>query len=188
MRDGMSYGGIILQPKYVATQEEKMMKNLCLTVRQNNTGPLLTRRHFCERWCLVSAGHSDSGWWECTIPAKNYPNSGHGTRATIYPCHQQRRTALDCYPESKNSWGKQKQKLAQLPLLSKLLLLLASLSALIFVGSALFLHYQKKVSARTAHNQELVQAIQDKKDAADASVLYGDSKKRSLFSKRLEHY
>ncbi len=178
MRDGMSYGGIILQPKYVATQEEKNDEE---SVPNSAPKQYRTTAHapsFLRALVLGIGRTLGLGMVGVYHTSKKIIRiAGTGLVQLFILATNKGGQRSIVIQNLKNSWENKKQKLAQLPLLSKLLLLLASLSALIFVGSALFLHYQKKVSARTAHNQELVQAIQDKKDAADASVLYGDSKK-----------
>ncbi len=70
-----------------------------------------------------------------------------------------------------------KRYLLELPIMSKILLLLAALSAFGFLASALYIKHQKTVVIENERNQNLVQAVKDKKDAADASVIYGDSGK-----------
>jgi len=64
-----------------------------------------------------------------------------------------------------------------LPLISKLFFGAMVLSATVFFGSVSYLNVRATMIARQQAYQDLVQAIEDKRGAAQASVIYGDEAK-----------
>lgn len=74
----------------------------------------------------------------------------------------------------RHSWYVQKDKFETLPLLSKILLVLTLFLALVFLGSIATLKIKAAVATKNAVYNNTVQAIIDKKAAAEASIIYGD--------------
>jgi hypothetical protein len=65
----------------------------------------------------------------------------------------------------------------ELPLLSKILFLATILCAIIFMISVSTIRVQETKKQQATAYTEMVQSIRDKKDAADASIIYGDTEK-----------
>ena len=69
------------------------------------------------------------------------------------------------------------QSFTSLPLMSKILFIATIIFALIFVGSIVFLKVKESRDAAEQAYQNMLQAIVDKRDAAEASMIYGDDTK-----------
>ncbi len=67
------------------------------------------------------------------------------------------------------------RRLRGLPLLTKLLGILAIAAILFLSGSAGLLQIREKKMAETRRTAQIQEAIRDKKDAADARIIYGDT-------------
>lgn len=88
--------------------------------------------------------------------------------------------------ELKRAGAQKKEWFRQLPLMSKLLLGITIVSAFVFAGSMGFFQYaESQKAARTAYEHTL-SAIRDKKDAAEASMIYGDDTKAFTLLKEAE--
>ncbi len=74
----------------------------------------------------------------------------------------------------KNSVQRKKDFFKHLPLLSKILFFLACASLLIFIGSVLMSRINHAKTEQEAYYQRLVSNIEEKKNAAEASLLYND--------------
>ncbi|OGH76775.1 MAG: hypothetical protein A2301_00705 [Candidatus Magasanikbacteria bacterium RIFOXYB2_FULL_40_13] len=70
-----------------------------------------------------------------------------------------------------------KQYIKNLPIISKILFLLTLLLAVIFAGSIIYLNITKSIRQQQQDYINQTQAIEDKKTAAEASMIYGDDKK-----------
>ena len=70
-----------------------------------------------------------------------------------------------------------KRQLSALPLTSKFLLLLTVISGLLFMGSLSYFKIKEGIEAKRQAYTSILQAAQDKKDAADAGLVYGDTTK-----------
>lgn len=68
-----------------------------------------------------------------------------------------------------------KEYIRHLPLLSKILLSVVVLSFCVFLGSVSYLKMHKLQTAQNEQNNNLLTAIEDKKNAAEASLLYNDT-------------
>lgn len=72
-------------------------------------------------------------------------------------------------------WRETKKEIfARLPMLSKILLSLTVILALVFIGSISVYKIKKNIQAKRQAYQNQIQAITDKKNAAEASLVYGD--------------
>lgn len=72
-------------------------------------------------------------------------------------------------------WREQKkEEFGKLPLLSKLLLSLTVILAIIFIGSISVYKVRENLQAKRQAYQNQIQAVLDKKTAADAALVYGD--------------
>lgn len=74
-------------------------------------------------------------------------------------------------------WRSKMDFIRHLPLLSKILFSIALLSLIGFVGSAGYLRIEKKQQAVVQNNTNLMTAIEEKKNAAEASLLYNDTER-----------
>lgn len=84
-------------------------------------------------------------------------------------------------------WFDQKRRrFAELSIVSKILLCIAVLSAGVFVGSMGYLRYKAVREERMASYLNQIQAIKDKKDAAEASSIYGDDARAFQLLKEAE--
>ncbi len=89
--------------------------------------------------------------------------------------------------EEIQAWGAQKkQQFKELSLVSKILFCIALSSAGIFVGSMGYFAYKEKQEERLLAYTQIVQAIRDKKNAAEASSIYGDDTKAFTLLKEAE--
>ncbi|MDP2693060.1 MAG: hypothetical protein Q8O88_05475 [bacterium] len=70
-----------------------------------------------------------------------------------------------------------KSYVKNLPIISKILFLLTIILAVVFVGSILYLNITKNIKEQQQNYINEVQAITDKKTAAEASMIYDDEKK-----------
>lgn len=70
-----------------------------------------------------------------------------------------------------------KNYIDELPAISKILFIATVLFAIIFVGSIAYLRVKENIEIKNQQYTNLVQAIIDKKDAADASLIYNDNSK-----------
>lgn len=75
------------------------------------------------------------------------------------------------------SFQNKKKYVAELPLMSKILFLLAVLLGIVFAGSVGYMRWQEAAAAKKQAYQFQIQAIVDKKTAAEASLIYGDTTK-----------
>lgn len=75
----------------------------------------------------------------------------------------------------KNYFWNKSQELGRLPLISKILLLTTIILGLIFIGSLLTFKIKASVQAKNLAYQNLVQAITDKKTAAEANLIYNNN-------------
>ncbi|MFA4830764.1 MAG: hypothetical protein WC862_04815 [Patescibacteria group bacterium] len=86
----------------------------------------------------------------------------------------------------KYSLRQRKDSVMSLPLLSKILLLATVAFAIIFISSILFIKAKEAREARQLVYLNLVAAVTDKKDAAEASMVYGDDTKAFELLKEAE--
>ena len=86
----------------------------------------------------------------------------------------QRNTVIQTFNETIN---RKKTYIKNLPLLSKILLILTILLAIGFAGSITYLRVKANMEAREQSYKNKIQAIIDKKTAAEASMIYGDETK-----------
>ncbi len=70
-----------------------------------------------------------------------------------------------------------RRKLIGLPIMSKIILASLLLTTVIFVGSLGYLHWSRRAQAEKQTIQNIIQGIRDKKDAAEASLMYEDKTK-----------
>ncbi len=77
----------------------------------------------------------------------------------------------------KNSFYNKIEQLGELPLISKLIMLLVIILALIFAGSLTYLKIKQNTEAKQVAYNNQIQNITDKKNSADASLLYNDENK-----------
>lgn len=77
----------------------------------------------------------------------------------------------------KTSYKDKKQVLLDLPLLSKILLGSAFLFVIIFISSIGILRWRENVEQIAKQKEEILASIQNKKNTADASLIYGDNQK-----------
>lgn len=77
----------------------------------------------------------------------------------------------------KDRWEYRKRAVRKMSLLSKIILLIITLFALLFVGSILFLKAKERREARERAYTVLVQEITDLKEQADAKLVYNDTEK-----------
>lgn len=169
VRSGASFGGIVFkiippheaprtgrQPKYIAPDrpQDPPQKTVSAT-RALATGVSILWR---------GAKKSFLGFGSVVLMLFILATNKGGQRALVLK-------------ELRMSMQKKKQVLADLPLVSKILLCAAVVSGLIFALSAGYFQYQKAASQERQHHREVAQAIRDKKDAADKSSIYGDTGK-----------
>jgi len=86
----------------------------------------------------------------------------------------QRSQVLD---EMQENVDKRKEQVHDLPLLSKLLFILTFLFAIVFTGSLLYLRHQEDLQVTEKQQKELLLSIEDKINAANASLIYSDDSK-----------
>ncbi|MFZ5364466.1 MAG: hypothetical protein ACOZAG_03215 [Patescibacteria group bacterium] len=87
----------------------------------------------------------------------------------------QRKVAIASAAESfKKSWSAILPKTEKLPKLSKTLLVFAIICVILFAGSTTFLYFKHQKDAAAKTLQEKVEAVQVKKSAAEASLIYND--------------
>ncbi len=86
----------------------------------------------------------------------------------------QRATVL---AEIRRSYHHKRQAFAEIKLVSKLLLGAACLAIIIFAASAAYFRYKQKIEVRQKHDQAIMDEIRSKRDAAEASSIYGDNQK-----------
>jgi len=86
----------------------------------------------------------------------------------------QRATVIQSMEDSLNN---KKTYLRELPLISKILFVLTMVLAIIFIGSIGYLRIKENVEASQQEYKNKVQAIIDKKTAAEASMIYDDDTK-----------
>lgn len=79
--------------------------------------------------------------------------------------------------EIMHSIDAKKRYVQQLPLLSKILFLAMIACAVVFISSVSVVRTREAKEQEAIAYTERVQAIRDKKDAADASIIYGDTQK-----------
>lgn len=72
---------------------------------------------------------------------------------------------------------KQKDSIARMPTLSKLLFLGAVILAVLFISSIALIKVKEGHDLAKQEHDQLILAIRDKKDAAEASLIYGDEQK-----------
>lgn len=70
-----------------------------------------------------------------------------------------------------------KESLDKLPLLSKVLFIATFVFAIIFISSIAYFKFKESVDAKKQEQTNLIQGIINKKDAANAAMLYGDENK-----------
>ncbi len=75
------------------------------------------------------------------------------------------------------SLSRKKQWFTRLPMISKILLFIALIFVMVFVSSMVLLRHKQATQAYAKHYTEQLQAIQDKQDAAQASLIYKDRAK-----------
>lgn len=93
----------------------------------------------------------------------------------------------DTVDKMRLSYQKKREAFIHLPLISKMLFLLTILLAIIFISSIFVLRYRENKEAEVTNYQNQVQAIIDKKDAAEASMIYGgDAKAFTLLKEAKE--
>ncbi|OGH71095.1 MAG: hypothetical protein A3C90_00545 [Candidatus Magasanikbacteria bacterium RIFCSPHIGHO2_02_FULL_51_14] len=95
----------------------------------------------------------------------------------------QRQTVVN---QMRRSVKRRKDAVVSLPIMSKILLGATVIFAVIFVGSIVFLKTKEAREARDVAYQNLIAAIGDKKDAAEASMIYGDDAKAFELLKEAE--
>lgn len=88
--------------------------------------------------------------------------------------HGQRHVIVNGF---KTSYKDKKQALLDLPLLSKILLGASFLFVIVFVSSIGILRWRENVEQVAKQKEEILASIQNKKNAADASLIYGDNQK-----------
>jgi len=76
-----------------------------------------------------------------------------------------------------NYWDEKKDYFTSLPLLSKILFLITVILALVFIGSISTFKIRESRQAKLQTYINQVQAVMDKKTAAEASILYDDENK-----------
>jgi len=74
----------------------------------------------------------------------------------------------------RHAWYVKKEKFSDMPMLSKILFVLTLMLALIFLGSIATFKIKATYATKNAAYNNAVQAIIDKKAAAEASIIYGD--------------
>lgn len=77
----------------------------------------------------------------------------------------------------KDGMERKKRFLSALPLPSKFLLAITLVAAVAFIGSLSYFKIKEGIEAKQQAYAATLQAAQDKKDAADASLIYGDTTK-----------
>jgi hypothetical protein len=70
---------------------------------------------------------------------------------------------------------------SSLPLLSKILFVCTLILAIMFVGSIGTVRYKERQAQQSQHMFELVRAIEDKRDAAESRLIYGDEEAARTF-------
>lgn len=88
-----------------------------------------------------------------------------------------RRRRLEQINQTREWYRRSQRKVLGLPLMTKIILGCLILTMLAFVGSLGYLHWSRQNKAETQRVQNLIQAIHDKKDQAEASLLYEDKAK-----------
>ncbi|MDD2758395.1 MAG: hypothetical protein PHD72_03440 [Patescibacteria group bacterium] len=83
-----------------------------------------------------------------------------------------RRTILDAWGQD---WNDFKQRLKNLPLITKILGAASIIFAVIFAGSIVYLQVAKKQAADNRIYQESFQTIKNTTDAAESAMIYGDT-------------
>lgn len=94
-----------------------------------------------------------------------------------------RQTVLD---NAKSYMVTKQESIKALPLLSKVLFVCTLIFAVVFVGSIWYLRAAEAKDALAAKYTQTVQAVVDKKDAADAAMIYGDDTKAFRLLKEAE--
>ena len=95
----------------------------------------------------------------------------------------QRKTVIQSFNEMIDH---KKTYLKNLPLLNKILFVLTILLAISFVGSIIYLRVKANIIAREQNYKNQIQAIMDKKVAADANMIYDDETKAFNLLKEAE--
>lgn len=88
----------------------------------------------------------------------------------------------------KRKAAEKREWLRKLPLMSKALLLLTVLSAGVFAGSIISFRYAAAREEKITAYRNQVQTIRDKKDAAEASSIYGDDAQAMTLLKETESF
>ena len=88
--------------------------------------------------------------------------------------------------KARNAFERRKQAFASLPMMSKVLFVATLIFATLFVGSIVFLRAKEAREAKLQSYNNMISAIVDKADAAEASMIYGDDDKAFTLLKEAE--
>ncbi len=83
----------------------------------------------------------------------------------------------DVIQTMRKTWKKKKGQFEDLPMMSKMLFVATIIAGIIFILSIGVLKLKENYQAKTQADKNLVQAVIDKKDAAEASLIYNDQEK-----------
>jgi len=83
--------------------------------------------------------------------------------------HNRRKTILENW---RRGWRSMRENMQQLPTITKMLLFAASLIALIFIASLVYIHYRQQQVARTNAFNAAVQLITNEKNTAEGELTY----------------
>lgn len=108
---------------------------------------------------------------------KAIPLLGRGLVALIILITNRNGQRQEIIRQFKNYLQAKKEELDNLPLISKILLFGTIILGLIFIGSILTFKIRTNIQAKNLAYNNQVQAILDKKTAADASLIYEDENK-----------
>lgn len=193
LRDGHSYGGILLnilpknsapktgpRPKYLIEEEPGERKNTPTGNKdETNYRPRRGRTDSLPTVILVGLGRAlvvgaRKGILWCARAGRSI---GRAIIFLIVLTTNKGGHRELVLADARQKLHAKKERLAHLPLTSKLLLGLTIISACVFVGSMVYFRWDAAQQNRAVAYRNLVQGIRDKKDAAEASMIYGDDAK-----------